>query len=317
MLACSYHLSGLLSLTGGEVMLETLVSSSTSFTVEQQTDHLSNNGHQLQQAKPKISLVIPTLNEAENLPYVLPLIPDIVDEVLLVDGYSTDNTIEVACHLYPNIRIVMQEGRGKGSALRTGFKAATGDIIVMLDADGSTDPREIPVYVGALLSGADFVKGSRFMQGGGTADMPFHRRFGNWGFVMMVRVLFGGKYTDLCYGYSAFWSRVVPLINLNGTGFEIETMMNIRALCTGLKVAEVPSFESPRVFGTGRLRTIPDGWRVLKTIFREYLHKEQWRNAQPSQKNTTHPSAKQLIRREMFYITGLLMAVKLTFTKFW
>ena len=85
----------------------------------------------------------------------------------------------------------------------------------------------------------------------------------------MVRLLFGGGYTDLCYGYNAFWSWVVPILELDGSGFEIETMMNVRALRAGLTVAEVPSFEYPRVYGVGRLRMIPDGIRVLKTIFRE------------------------------------------------
>jgi hypothetical protein len=227
-----------------------------------------------------------------------------VDEVLLVDGHSTDDTIEVARTLRPDIRVVMQEGRGKGAALRTGFRAATGDVIVMLDADGSTDPREIPVFVGALLAGADFVKGSRFMQGGGTADMPIHRRLGNWGFVVLVRLLFGGHYSDLCYGYSAFWSDVVPLLELDGNGFEIETMMNIRALCNGLKVAEVPSFEAPRVFGVGRLRTIPDGWRVLKTIFKEFAHKRRWQNARqtPATIEGDLGPAVQLLFSEMLHL---------------
>ena len=116
----------------------------------------------------------------------------------------------------------------------------------MLDADGSTDPREIPAFVGALIAGADFVKGSRFIQGGGTADMPLYRKLGNFGFVSGVRLLFGGSYTDLCYGYNAFWRRVLPTLALNGDGFEIETQMNVRALKDGLKVAEVPSFESRR-----------------------------------------------------------------------
>lgn len=217
-----------------------------------------------------VSVVIPALNEAENLKYVLPHIPNSVDEVLLIDGHSSDDTVAVALALLPTVRIVAQQGRGKGAALRTGFAAATGDIIVMLDADGSTSPAEIPAYVGALLSGADFVKGSRFLQGGGTADMPLHRQWGNRAFVAIVRVLFGGRYSDLCYGYNAFWSGIVPLLQLDGDGFEIETMMNIRALRLGLKVAEVPSFESARVYGTGRLRTIPDGWRVLRTIGREW-----------------------------------------------
>jgi glycosyltransferase involved in cell wall biosynthesis len=218
---------------------------------------------------PTVSVVIPALNEADNLPYVLPRIPSWVHEVLVVDGHSTDDTLEAACSLYPNVRRVEQVGRGKGAALRSGFAAATGDIIVMMDADGSMEPGEISAFYGALLAGADFAKGSRFAQGGGTTDMPFYRQLGNLGFTWLVRLFFGGRYSDLLYGYNAFWQRTLPLLNLNADGFEIETMMNIRALRAGLKVAEVPSFEAPRVVGVGRLRTFPDGWRVMKTIFRE------------------------------------------------
>ena len=219
----------------------------------------------------KVSVVIPALNEEKNLPYVLPRIPTWVSEVLLVDGHSTDNTVEIARKLRPRIRIVKQEGRGKGAALRTGFEAATGDIIVMLDADGSTDPREIPAYVGTLLAGADFVKGSRFLQGGGTADMTLIRRLGHTALLTLVRLLFGGHYSDLCYGYNAFWAHVFSSVELDADGFEIETLMNVRALCAGLKVAEVPSFEAERIHGNSHLRAIPDGWRVLKTIVKERL----------------------------------------------
>jgi glycosyltransferase involved in cell wall biosynthesis len=221
--------------------------------------------------QPKVTVVIPAMNEAENLPHVLPRIPNWVYEVVLVDGHSTDETVAVAHKLWPGIRVVTQEGRGKGSALRTGFAAATGDIIVMLDADGSTNPAEIPAFIGALLAGADFVKGSRFMQGGGTSDMTLLRRFGNWGFTMSVRVLFGGSFSDLCYGYNAFWRKVVDGLELDAEGFEVETMMNVRALYHGLRVAEVPSFEEDRVYGESNLRTFPDGWRVLKTILREWV----------------------------------------------
>ncbi len=217
----------------------------------------------------RVSVIVPTLNEAENLPHVLPRIPTWVHEVIVVDGHSVDDTVAVARQWLPSVRIVMQEGKGKGAALRTAFGAVSGDIIVMLDADGSTAPEEIPIYVGALLAGADFVKGSRFLQGGGTSDMTLHRKLGNGAFVAMSRLLFGSKYTDLCYGYAAFWTRTVPALRLNGDGFEIETMMNLRALQAGYKVAEVPSFEADRIHGEGRLRTFPDGWRVLKTIIRE------------------------------------------------
>jgi glycosyltransferase involved in cell wall biosynthesis len=240
------------------------------------TDYLEDAGPQVLVAFPaqtnaRVSVVIPTLNEAKNLPFVLPRVPAWVDEVLLVDGRSTDDTVEVARQLRPDIRIVYEKTRGKGAALRAGFAAATGDIIVMLDADGSTDPGEIPYFVGALLSGADYAKGTRFIQGGGTADMPLYRKMGNWSFVFTVRMLFGGRYSDLCYGYNAFWKRVIPRLSLDADGFEIETMMNVRALQAGLKIAEVPSFEAERIHGTSNLKTIPDGWRVVKTIVKEWL----------------------------------------------
>jgi glycosyltransferase involved in cell wall biosynthesis len=217
----------------------------------------------------KVSVIIPALNEAENLKHVLPRIPNWVDEVVLVDGNSTDNTVDIARSLRPDIRIVQQQGRGKGAALRTGFAVATGEIIVMLDADGSTDPAEIPAFVGALLAGADFVKGSRFLQGGGTSDMSLHRKLGNWCFVVISRMLFGGNYSDLCYGYNAFYARVLPQLELDGDGFEIETQMNLRVLRAGLKVAEVASFEADRIHGESNLRVLPDGWRVLKTMIKE------------------------------------------------
>jgi glycosyltransferase involved in cell wall biosynthesis len=219
--------------------------------------------------QPRVSVVMPALNEAENLPHVLPLIEDWVHEILLVDGASTDGTAEVARSLSPHVRIVRQPGRGKGDALRAGFAAATGDIIVTLDADGSTRPQELPAFVGALLGGADFVKGSRFLHGGGTADMSLHRKLGNGAFVLLVRFFFGGRYSDLCYGYNAFWRDVLHDLDLDCEGFEIETVMNIRALHRGLKVVEVASFEEKRVVGEGRLRAIPDGWRVLRAILSE------------------------------------------------
>jgi len=191
--------------------------------------------------------------------------------VLIVDGNSTDGTADVARKLRPDVKIVQQQGRGKGAALRSGFRAATGDIVVMLDADGSTDPGEIPVFVEALLAGADFAKGSRFIkkEGAGTSDMPAYRRLGNWVFVSMVRLFLGGNYSDLCYGYNAFWMRVLPSINLDTDGFAIETKMNMQVLRGGLKVVEVPSFETARIYGESHLQTIPDGFRVLGVILTE------------------------------------------------
>ncbi|MEV4683921.1 glycosyltransferase family 2 protein [Streptomyces kurssanovii] len=218
---------------------------------------------------PPVSVVIPAMNEAENLPYVFKTLPDWIHEVVLVDGNSTDRTVEVARDLWPGVTVVQQLGKGKGDALISGFAACTGDIIVMVDADGSADGQEIVSYVSALVSGADFAKGSRFANGGGTDDMTRVRRLGNRVLCAVVNAKFGARYTDLCYGYNAFWKHCLDEIALDCTGFEIETLMNIRVVKAGLRVQEVPSHEYLRIHGVSNLRAVRDGLRVLRVILEE------------------------------------------------
>ncbi|MFB9694019.1 glycosyltransferase family 2 protein [Amorphoplanes digitatis] len=231
-----------------------------------------------------MSVVIPALNEERNLPHVFAKLPEGVSEVIVVDGGSQDRTVAVALELRPDAVIVQQTRTGKGNALACGFAACTGDIIVMIDADGSTDPAEIPSFVAELVAGADFVKGSRFAKGGHSHDITPLRKLGNDGLNLVVNVLFGTRFTDLCYGYNAFWRRVVPTLALPdptlprpvdgsklwGDGFEIETMINIRAAADGMKVGEVGSIEHARIHGQSNLNTFRDGFRVLRTIFSEY-----------------------------------------------
>jgi glycosyltransferase involved in cell wall biosynthesis len=233
---------------------------------------------------PSVSVVIPALNEARNLPHVFAQLPEDVDEVILVDGGSVDRTVEVARELMPGITTMGQTRTGKGNALACGFAACTTDIVVMIDADGSTDPAEIPRFVAALCEGADFAKGSRFVVGGGSEDITRLRRLGNRALSGMVNLLFGTRFTDLCYGYNAFWRRVVAPMGLPdpglpasrdgskvwGDGFEIETLMNIRVAGRGYRVREVPSVERERIHGTSNLNTFRDGLRVLRTILREF-----------------------------------------------
>ncbi|CAM5542270.1 Glycosyltransferase family 2 protein OS=Streptomyces alboniger OX=132473 GN=CP975_06955 PE=3 SV=1 [Streptomyces alboniger] len=218
---------------------------------------------------PPVSVVIPAMNEAENLPYVFKTLPDWIHEVVLVDGNSTDDTVAVARELRPDVKVVRQLGKGKGDALITGFAACTGDIIVMVDADGSADGQEIVSYVSALVSGADFAKGSRFANGGGTDDMTPIRKLGNHVLCSVVNAKFGARYTDLCYGYNAFWRHCLDKIELDCTGFEVETLMNIRVVKAGLKVQEIPSHEYLRIHGASNLRAVRDGIRVLKVICAE------------------------------------------------
>lgn len=218
---------------------------------------------------PSVSVVIPAMNEAENLPYTFSRLPDGLHEVILVDGRSHDDTVAVAKRLRRDVRIVNQSGKGKGNAMAEGFSACTGEIIVMLDADGSTDPTEIPRFVSALCNGADFVKGSRFAQGGSSADITRARGIGNHVLRTIVNTLYGTSYTDLCYGYNAFWARCLPYMRVDCDGFEVETLINVRIAKAGLIVHEVPSYENVRLHGTSNLRVLPDGSRVLRTIMRE------------------------------------------------
>jgi glycosyltransferase involved in cell wall biosynthesis len=228
----------------------------------------------------KVSVVIPALNEARNLPHVAARIPSDIDEIVFVNGPSVDDTAEVARQLWPDAVHVAQTRKGKGNALACGIEAASGDIIVLIDADGSTDPLEIPRYIAALTSGADFAKGSRFIQGGGSADITKFRRLGNWGLNTLVNILFGTKYTDLCYGYNAFWRHCLNAIELPdtrhvapqwGDGFEIETLINVRVAAAELEIAEVCSYEANRIHGVSNLNAVTDGFRVLKTIRQEFV----------------------------------------------
>jgi len=232
---------------------------------------------------PTVSVVIPTLNEARNLPHVFERLPDGIHEVIVVDGHSDDDTCAVARRLRPDARIVMQTRSGKGNALACGFAVATGQIIVMLDADGSADPGEIPAFVQALLDGADFAKGSRFAPGGGSSDLTRLRTLGNRLLMAMVNRVYGTVYTDLCYGFNVFWRKHLPVLRLDSTtpppqdgserlwgdGFEIETLIAIRVTVARLAVAEVPSFEHSRIHGVSNLTAFSDGLRVLRMIFIE------------------------------------------------
>jgi glycosyltransferase involved in cell wall biosynthesis len=223
----------------------------------------------------RVSVVIPTLNEADNLPHVFTQLPAGLHEVVLVDGHSVDDTIEVARQLRPDIRVVLQARRGKGDALACGFAACTGDVIVMMDADGSTDPGEIPRFVQALAEGAEFAKGSRYLPGGGSADLTWLRRTGNKFLSFAVNLLYGTKYTDLCYGYNAFRRSCLESLLVDCPGFEVETLINIRVAKLGIKVAEVPSFEGERINGISNLHPVRDGFRILWVIFRErFAHLE-------------------------------------------
>ena len=216
-----------------------------------------------------VSLIIPARNEARNIPWVFERIPRCVDEVILVDGDSSDATLRMAAQSLPTVRSVPQRGTGKGSALRTGFRAATGEYVVMMDADGSMSPEEIPHYLHFLEHGYDFVKGSRFVAGGGSLDLTLIRSLGNRALLAVVNQLYRTRLTDLCYGYCAFRRSFLDELDLRATGFEIEAEMIAHALRSGMRIAEVPSLELPRRSGRSNLHAVADGRRVLRTLLAE------------------------------------------------
>ena len=248
--------------------------------------------------------MIPAKNEALNLPHVFSALDVERYEVILVDGDSIDDTVEVARALCPDITVVGQTRKGKGNALACGFAVAQGDFIVMLDADGSTDPAEIPRFVEALKQGADFAKGSRFMPGAGSSDISRLRQVGNYFLNKIVNLIYGTRYTDLCYGYNAFRRECLSVMDLEvgdestdpgamrwGDGFEVETLINVRIAKAGLVVAEVPSFEHSRHFGSSNLNAFSDGIRVLRTI-----HAERKRGARRAARSSaTYGPGRELV----------------------
>jgi len=232
---------------------------------KRQESHVSSYG--------TISVIIPTLNEAGNLPYVLNTIPHWVDEIVIVDGRSDDDTERIAKVLRPDVRIVHELRRGKGAALKAGLKASKGDMLIALDADGSMDGAEIGKFRDALLAGAEYVKGSRFAPGAGSADITAFRRFGDGGICFLLWLFFGAHYSDATYGYFGLRSDCVDRIGIDTDGFEVETLIGIRARRAKLRTSEVPCFESRRIHGTSNLHAARDGLRIFRVIVKERLRR--------------------------------------------
>lgn len=215
-----------------------------------------------------VTIIIPARNEAANLAELFETLPPAY-EVILVDGHSVDGTPERAREMMPEIRIVSQTRKGKGNAMCEGLQAATGDVSVFIDADGSNVPGEVERFVLALVSGADLAKGSRFLERGGSSDITGIRRFGNAALRTLVNRMYGTRFTDLAYGFNAVWTRHRDILDLDCNGFEIETLIHVRAARLGLTIEEVPSYELQRTVGNTNLHAFRDGVRIAALLLRE------------------------------------------------
>lgn len=219
--------------------------------------------------RPYVSIIIPTLNEARNLRWLLPNIKKVMKnysyEIIIVDKNSTDETQKVAKKFGAKIISADLE---KGAALMKGFEAAKGKVLISMDADLSHRPRELLLLITGIETGYDMCAGSRFITGGGSEDITLIRRIGNKIFVALGNLLYGAKYTDICYGYNAFTRASIKKLHLEESGFGIETDMHTKAAKYKLKVIEIPSYEKKRKYGVGKLKTISDGFLILRIMLK-------------------------------------------------
>jgi len=223
----------------------------------------------------KVSIIIPTLNEGGNLAYVLPRIPNIpeVDEWVIADGHSTDNTLQIARELLPKVKIVLQDGKGKGNAILCAAKAATGDYFIILDSDGSQMPEEMPLYVEKAKAGYELVKGSRFLRGGQIENQPLVRKIIVKTANTIANIVWRTKFSDICYGMFLIDRRKYLDLDIESTGFNIEWELMIKAKRKGLRIAEIPAQETNRIHGGTHINYFRDGWMIAKTVFKNAFKK--------------------------------------------
>ena len=217
-----------------------------------------------------VSVIIPSLNEAGCIKDVLNSIPrDLVDEILVVDGNSMDGTPDIVRSL--GHRVVMQEGKGFGSALMTGMREATGDIVAIMDGDGSYEIKDLPSLVAMVQNGCDFAFGSRYAKGSGSKDDTFIRFIGNKIFTFLLRALHGVRLSDALFLYVVAKKQAVLDLNLVERGFEYCVELPIKAHKRGYKYAEIPSFEKAREAGHSKVHVVKDGFRILRAMVKLYF----------------------------------------------
>jgi len=219
--------------------------------------------------KKKVSVVAACLNEAESILKILDNIPkELVDEVLVVDGYSKDNTFEIVKKAGYNI--IRQEGKGRGAAFKTGFKKVKGDLVVMLSTDGNERPGDIRKLIDEINEGYDMVIATRFGLGR-SEDVTFIRNIGNYILTLLCNIAGGLHITDSMNGFRILKRDAIKKMNIESDRFDIEGEITIKAGKLKFRVGEIPTVEDPRLHSDSRLRTFRDGYIILRRIIKEAL----------------------------------------------
>jgi len=215
-----------------------------------------------------VSVIIITLNEAEAIGRVIEEVPkDSVSEILVVDGNSTAGTPDVVRRL--GHKVINQEGKGYGDAFMTGARHASGDTLVLMDGDGSQDPKYIPALLEEIRAGKKAVFASRYMKGAGSADDTLIRYIGNRFFTFLTNALHGVGISDSLFLFAAIDKKVFGGLGLKQAGFEFCVEVPIKVRKTGHEFAQIPSKERKRFHGVSRFNAFSLGIKILKFIIKE------------------------------------------------
>jgi len=223
---------------------------------------------------PTKALIILTFNEIHGSRALADKIPlALFDNILLVDGGSTDGTREF--WESKGIRIANRRSPGRGSAFVIAFEECKEDILLFFSPDGNEDPNDISRLLDVILT-SDIVIATRFGKGGTSDDAEVLRTFGNLFFTAICRLLFRAKVTDAVNGFRAIWRNKMNILNLPPSRFEIEMQMTIRASKCNMKITEVPTHEFDRIGGVSKAKSIDVGLSYLKLFLKELLLGKQF-----------------------------------------